>query len=184
MARLTDVAAKIETRTTAKLARSSVVLELPLYDGQYAGRFGLLPDETQREFERLAERAQADELEPAEAINAAADMIADSCRRILARSEPGGPYEPLEHDDGRPVKFDEDFAKLLGLRLPDEQPIGSMADVVRACWTVEDDAGDEGTLEVNTTALQGFAIRLLRFMQDTRAPVEGEVVGEAVGGRK
>lgn len=181
MAKLTDVAARIEQRTQAKLARSSVILELPLYEGQYAGRFGLLPEETQREFERLAERAQRDELPYEEAMDAAADMIGDACRQVLARSEPGGPYEPLEHDDGRPVRLDEDFARALTLERGDGKPIDSSGGVVIACWTVEGPGGD---LEVNTAAVQGFAIRLLTFMQDTRRPVEGEIVGEAVGGRK
>lgn len=174
MARLTDVAAKIEQRTTAKLARGSVVLELPLYEGQYAGRFGVLPDDVQAEFERVA---QDPDVPREKALEVAGDLIASSCRVILGRSVAGGEYERLEHDDGRPVRFDEDFARALGLERGDGKPIEDMAGVVIACWTTAE--GD-----VNTAALNTFAIRLVTWMTDTRAPLEGEVVEGPPGGRK
>lgn len=170
MAKLTEVAAAIEKRTTQKLARGSVVLELPLYDGQYAGRFGVLADEVQAEFERAA---QDPDVSRERSLEVAGELIADSCRAILARSQAGGAFEPLEHDDGRAVRFDQDFAATLELERGDGKPVESMADVAVAVWTVET---DDGKLEVNTAALNAFAIRLVEWMANTRAPVEGEVV--------
>lgn len=172
MASLKEAARMIEQRKAQKLARGRVVLELPIYEGEVAGRFGVLDDDALGEFEALVERGNVSRQE---ALDAGAQFIADACRGMLARTEPGGPYEPMTHDDGRPVLFDEEFAETFGLEHRGAAPTSS-TDVVFAVFTTED--GD-----VNTAALNVFAIKLLGWMQNTAGPVEGEVVGGLLGGR-
>ena len=108
-------------------------------------------------------------------------FVADACRGVvLAKSSER--RERLTHDDGRPVKFDQGFAEALGLVMADGDPPASSAEVVLAVWSVED--ADDGTVSVNTTALQGFGMRLLEFMQDTTRPVLGELAGKSLAAPK
>lgn len=178
MASLKDAAAAIERRGAAKLVRASVLLPLPIFEGQYAGRFGILPPERLQVFDEVMQDSAGRDEGSAQALRTAADFIADSCRQLHARLEPGGPFEPLTHDsDGRPVRFDAEFAETVGLDPPDgAAKFEGMEEVVLACWTT-----DEG--EVSSVALHGFGIRLLGFMQDTTRDVEDELVGESRGGR-
>lgn len=178
MANLTDVAQRVAQRSKHKLARGTVDLPLPIYEGQYAGRFGVLDADGIIAFEREMEQANADDSDLTERI---AQFVADSCRVVLARSEAGGEYEKVTHDDGRPVRFDEDFASALDLTLPDDEKIGSMADVVRAVWCVED---SDGGVQVNSPALNTFGTQLLGWMQDTSQEIAGELVGGLNGTRQ
>lgn len=177
MANLRDVARAVEQRGARKLARGSVVLPLPIFEGQYAGRFGVLDGERLQEFEQFTTR---ESVPPDEANEVAADFIADALRQVLGCSEAGGTFDPLEHDDGRPVRFDQDFAEALELEPPAGVTLDSMAAVVLAVFSVE----AEARVELNTAALQGFAIRLLEWMQDTSRHVQDELAGESVGGPK
>jgi hypothetical protein len=173
VANLKQTARDIEARAKRKLARGTVDLALPIFDGAYGARFGVLGSERLAELEAIG----ADESMTAEAANdAAAEFVFDACRQILARGDGKG-YEPLTHDDGRPVRFDEEFAEALELEPPAGKPsIGSGADVVLSCWTTD-------TGELNGPALNNYAIRLLTWMQDTTSRVEGELVGESQGTR-
>lgn len=172
MANLREVAAAVEKRGKPKLARSTVVLPLPLYGGAYAVRYGLLDADRLADFEADTETAET----PDESTELAALLVADACRHVMCDGE------RLTHDDGRPVRFDEEFAEALGLAPPPgKDKIASMADVVLACWTTQDP--DDDARAVNVTALNQFAIRLLNWMQDTSARVEGELVGESQGTR-
>jgi hypothetical protein len=171
MARLTEVASRIERDVSHKLARGTLVLPLPVYEGSYAAQFGVADAARMDEFaETMGRDVPADET-----VAEAAQFIADTCRRILARDGKG--WEALEHEDARPVRFDEDFAKTLGLRLPGDVEPASSSDVVLACWVT-----DEG--DIANAAIASLSIRLLNWMKDTRAPVEGEIVQGLPGGRK
>lgn len=182
MANLKQTAAKIEQRTSAKLARGTVTLELPVYDGQYAARFGVLDEASIEALTTLqVKMMNATEANVHEALEAAAQVIADASRRIVARSEKGGEYEPLEHDDGRPVLFDQEFAEALDLEAAPGYELDSMAGVVLACWVVED---AENERALSALDLVAFAEKLGNWMQNTRAPVEGEVVEGPLGGPK
>lgn len=173
MANLREVAKEVERRASAKFVRGSVVLPLPVYEGQYAARFGVLGAERLAEFERLGESFTVEQN-----TEACADVIAESCRRILGRSAAGGRYEELTHDDGRPVLFDVDFAEALGLPPPPgKDKLEGLSDVVMACWM-----SDDG--EVITTALNSFAVRLVGWMTDTARAVEGEIAGESLATRQ
>jgi hypothetical protein len=173
MANLRDVARSVEQRAAHKLARGAVTLPLPLYDGHYLGRFGVLDPERISEFERLRDPS-------ADALEAAADFIADSCRYLMARPEGSSVPVKLTHDDGRPVRFDADFAEAVGLEAAPGRELASMTDVVFAAWTVEDDDGERA---VSTIALDLFGSKLLEWMRDTTRLVEGELVGESNGAR-
>lgn len=173
MGNLRDVARSVEQRAKSKLARGAVTLRLPIYDGQYLGRFGVLSQERIAEFERLRDP-------DADSVEAAAEFIADALRYVMARPDDGSVPVKLTHDDGRPVRFDKDFAEALGLEPPPGGELSSMADVVLACWTTED---DEGERVVSAIALDLFGARLLDWMQDTTRLVEGELVGESNGAR-
>lgn len=172
MGNLRDVAKAVEQRSKQKLARGSVKITLPLYGGAYAARFGVLdPDK----LESFYEKVQGEEkITPGEAVEIYAQFIADACRQLLAKD--GGKWEPLTHDDGRHVRFDEEFAETLALALPDGEAIDSMSGVVRAVWTVDD--GD-GRTEINVAALNMFSLNLAGWMGDTTKRVEGEIVGES-----
>lgn len=174
MATLKDAAAAIEKRGAQRLVRSSVVLPLPIFEGQYAARFGVLPPARLDAFEASG---RGEDLTDEESHRVAADLLADSCRYLLARLEPGGEFVKLTHDsDGRPVRFDAEFAETIGLEpLGDATTFEDMADVVLACWTTDDG-------EVSGIALQQFTIRLLGWFRDTARTVEGELAGEALGG--
>lgn len=170
MGNLREVAARVEKRAGRKLARGTVDLPLPLYDGNYGGRFGVLDGERLAEFEQIREG----DITPEQALDIGAELISDACRQILARDE-RGKWEPLTHDDARPVRFDEEFAEALALEpSPESDAIESGADVVLAVWTVE---GDDGERLVSTPALNLFAIRLLEWMTDTSKRIEGELAG-------
>lgn len=172
MANLRDVAQQVEQRSKRKHARGSVDLPLPLYEGTYAARFGVLDGERLTEFEQAATR----ELSEEEALELNAEFVADACRTIGVVE--GGKFDPLRHDDGRAVRFDQDFAELLSLERADGEAIDSMAGVVLAVWTVEEDDGEGGVkLATNVAALSLFAQRLLVWMQDTNREVEGELAG-------
>src|SRR3954469_5173354 len=173
MANLVDVARSVEQRSKRKLAPGAVTLPLPLYDGQYLGRFGVLSPDRIAEFERLRDPAE-------DALEGAAEFIADALRYVMARPEDGDKPVRLVHDDGAPVRFDQRFAEALGLEAAPERKLESMVDVVFAVWTVE---GDDGDRAVNGIALDLFGSRLLDWMQDTSALVVGELVGEFNGTR-
>lgn len=177
MANLTDVARQVESRSKRKLARGTVDLPLPIYEGQYGARFGVLDSEGLAAFEREMETAREED-DPTERI---AQFVADSCRCVIARTQLGGPYEKVTHEDGRPVRFDEDFAEALGLRLPNDEALSSAADVVRAAWCVED---DDGAVQVNSAALNTYGTHLLGWMQDTSQELAGELVGGLNGTRQ
>lgn len=169
MANLREVAKAVEKRAGKKLARGTIDLPLPIFGGEYGARFGVLNAERLAEFEDMTSN---ETVTAEEALEVAADFVADSCRVILARPEDGKDFAPLEHDDGRPVRFDQDFAEALGLEPPDGQALDSMTDVVYAVWTTD-------TGEVNPAALNRFAIRLLNWSQNTSRKVEGELAGES-----
>ncbi len=176
MANLREVAAAIEARGKPKYARGIVTLPLPLYGGAYAARFGVLDADRLSEFEQVANSGA--EMEPDAEMAFTAGFVSDACRTICAASD--GEPEPLAHDDGRPVLFDEEFCAALGLEPPPGvTEFKSGADVVLACWTVESD----GERAVNVAALSGFANRLFDWMQDTSRRVQGELVGESQGTR-
>jgi hypothetical protein len=178
MANLKAAAAKIEQRTKAKLARGAVSLPLPIFEGQYGARYGVVSEEAMDRFEKIAEKA---EVTRHEAVEVAAEFIADACRTILARTGPDDPWEALQHDDGRPVRFDEDFVEALGLEpaegeyAPEGGVIASDVDAVLAVFVTD-------TGELNTAALNQHAGRLLTWMQNTEAPVIGELVEGPQGG--
>lgn len=182
MASLREVAAAVEARGKPKLARATVLLPLPLYDGAYAARFGVLDAERLKEFEEVANSGA--EMEPDAEVAFVAGFVSDACRQVYAQNGDGP--EKLTHDPigtatPRPVRFDEEFAEALGLKPPGEQgEFSSGADVVLACWTVEDEDGERA---VNVAALSGFANRLFDWMQDTSKRVQGELVGESQGTR-
>lgn len=174
MANLRDVARTVEQRSKHKLARGSLVLPLPLYDGQYLARFGVLSPDRIAEFERLRDP-------DASVLEAAAEFIADACRYLMARPADSSVPVKLTHDDGDPVRFDQRFAEALELEPAPGRQIESMADVVYAVFTVEDP--DDGERAVSGIALDRFGTKLLDWMQDTARLVEGELVGESNGAR-
>lgn len=184
MARLTDVAAKIEREAEAKLARGSVVLELPVYGGRYAARYGLLGVEALDAFQETLDKLAARDTDLEAGYEAGAQFIADACRAILARSgeDDKAKWEDLAHDDGRPVLFDEDFAAALKLTGRDGVKIDSAVACVQACWVTQNDDGEPG--EFSAAAFTNYAGDLYAWMQDTRLPVVGEIVGGLPGGRK
>lgn len=173
MANLREVAASVEKRSKRKLARGTVTLRLPVRDGEYLARFGVLDSERIAEFERLRDP-------DADGSEAAAEFISDACRCIMARPDDELTAVKLTHDDGRPVRFDQGFAEALDLEPAPGHELASMADVVLACWTVEDDDGER---TVSAIALDRFGANLLDWMQDTSRLVEGELVGESNGSR-
>jgi hypothetical protein len=173
MANLREVAREVERRSVHKFARGTVVLPLPVYEGQYAARFGVLGAERLAEFERVGETYTIEQN-----MEACADVIAEACRQILGRGKAGGKYEELTHDDGRPVLFDVDFAEALDLPAPPgKDKHEGLSDVVMACWT-----SDDG--EIITTALNAFAVKLIGWMTDTARAVEGEIAGESLATRQ
>ena len=173
MASLREVAREVERRSARKFARGSVVLPLPLYESQYAARFGVLGAERLAEFERIGESFTVEQN-----TEACADFIAEACRQILGRGTAGGKYEELTHDDGRPVLFDVDFAEALELPAPPgKDKHEGLSDVVLSCWM-----SDDG--EVITTALNAFAVKLVGWMTDTARAVEGEIAGESLATRR
>jgi hypothetical protein len=173
MGNLRDVAQSVQKRSAHKLARGTVTLPLPIFDGHYLARFGVLDADRIAEFERLSDPG-------ADAYEAAADFIADACRYIMARPEGGAVPVKLTHDDGAPVRFDERFAEALELEPAPGRELASMTDVVFAVFTVEDDDGER---TVSAIALDLFGSRLLDWMRDTSRLVEGELVGESNGAR-
>lgn len=177
MATLREVAAAVESRHARKLARGTVDRRLPIFEGTIGARFGVLDPERLAEFERIG----GEDYTPEQALDAAALFVADACRVVLAQSDPGGPWEPMTHDDGRPVLFDEDFAETFGLTLPGGRSVESSADVVLACWTVEE---ADGRLTVNAQALNVYSLDLLRWAQDTSQAVAGELAGESPAARQ
>lgn len=179
MANLRDVAQQVEQRSKRKHARGSVVLPLPLYEGSYAARFGVLGEERLAEFEQAVTQDLTDE----DAVDIITDFVAEACRVIGVVD--GRKFDALRHDDGRPVRFDQDFAELLKLERADGEPIDSMAAVVRAVWTVEEGDDEGGTkLVMNVSALSVFGHRLRQWMEDTNREVEGELVGGSSASRQ
>lgn len=165
--RLSEVVEVVKAQAERVLPRSTVDLVLPVYDGAFAARFGVLdPDALETAHDRLTSSENV-----ADNAQACCDFLADACR-VICRRQPEGEATPLEHDDSTPVRFDSRFAESLGLSLAEE----NAAAVVRACWTTED-----GTL--SAMALDAFATRLLGWMQDTSRPVVGELLGESQGSR-
>lgn len=174
MGNLRDVARRVEARSGGKLARATVVRMLPLYGGAFAARFGMLPMDAIRAIEQQAEAGMDDDA----SLDLTAGFVADACRQLYARE--GGGLEALTHDDGSPVRFDEQFAEVLGLEpIPGRDAFEGSHDVVLACWVVEDPEGGERML--NVPAVNAYSIELLEWMQDTTRRVEGEVVGESNG---
>ena len=168
MGNLREVHAAVEKRGAQKLSRASVLLPLPIFEGEYAARFGVLNGDRIQEMIS----ASSGDVSSDDHLLIAAEFIADACRQVYARPEAGSKYEPLTHEDGDRVRFDIGFAEVLELGELREQ---SGAAVVVAMWT-----NDEGT--VSDVMLHRFGARLLDFMQDTTAEIAGELAGESVGG--
>jgi hypothetical protein len=168
----------VKARTKRARARGTVDLPLPIYEGQFAGRFGVLdPDRLDAFVRETMEVADLDREDPARKaanLEACCSLIADACRTILARTEQGGRFEPLTVTDSagtRPVRFDQDFAEALGLELD----ANTREAVVRAVWTL-----DDGSLA--DVMLNRFAGSVLDFSRDTTREVEDELAGESLPG--
>jgi hypothetical protein len=185
MANLKAAAQKIDAEVGEKLARSRVTLPLPIYAGRYAGRFAPLEQDTLGEVGELANlAADGGSLSPEDerkAMETLALAVFDSCRVILARTSKDGGWERLEHDDGRPVRFDADLAEVLELEVPEGYELDS-AGVVIACWSTKDE--DTGKVSLNESALGTFATGLISWTNDTTKPVEDEIVEGPHGGPK
>lgn len=155
----------VRKRVDQMPARGTVNLPLPVGEGRWGAKFGLLkPAELEAAQVKIAQAVKADD--KAQAI---AEFVADSCRCILVQTDDG--WQEVT-DGGRPVRFGEAFAEALGMT--DFDPEAGMAGVVLACWTVDDET-------LNLMALDAFADRLLRWTFDTNRPVVGELVGESLG---
>lgn len=151
-------------------ARGTVTLPLPVGDGRWGARFGVLDPEKR---DAMHARARA-AVTPDEEARAMAGFVADSCRSIVVRVEEDGEtsWEDVTAQ-GQPVVFGKPFAKALGYAGDD---LDSMEDVVLLCWTT-----DDGTL--NMEALGNFSDLLMAWAQDTNRRVAGEVLGESRAGR-
>ena len=64
-----------------------------------------------REMERFAAKIQKD---GDAGIRAGYDLLIEACLSILVRVDDDGGFEPLEDDDGDPVRFDVRLAEFLG----------------------------------------------------------------------
>lgn len=158
---LAAVAQQIKAEVEQLRPRDHVFRPIPFGGGMLVGKFGMLPPER-------IEEVLGGEDEDRDTVTAL--MIADSCQQICHLNGTGKP-EPMTHDDGRPVRFDKEFAKAFDLPEP-----GSAADVVKACWSLED-----GSLAY--LALRKFGDGLFTWMEDTTRPLLDELVGESRGAR-
>jgi hypothetical protein len=158
---------QVREHSANRRPRSTVDLPLPIHDGLWVGRFRVLDLERIEEFDAAVDSSSETE--------ATQTFVADALLQILMRPARGAEPEPVT-DGGQPVRFDEAFAAALGLELDEESDIA----VVRAVWSVED---EDGTARFNAMALDRFAGRLFSWMENTSAPIAGELLGESVGGR-
>lgn len=71
-------------------------------------RYRALPD---REMEKFSEKVNKTKA----GIRAGCDLLAAACVCVLVRPQEDGALEPLEDDDGTPLRFDEAFAEFMGI---------------------------------------------------------------------
>lgn len=171
MADLRQTVEQVSKRVAHARARSTVDLPLPIYEGNYVGRFRVLDQDRIRELQNVEDDDTA---------AGAAEFIADACKVICVR-QPNGKVEPLT-DAGHPVRFDETFAEAVNLEPPNGKAShDSAADVVLACWSLEPE--EDGSPPVlNENALQSFGVRLIDWMEDTNRRVVGELAGKSPNG--
>lgn len=98
---------RIRAQRDELIQQDSLDLMVPGY-ADLAVRYRALPD---REMEKFAEKVNKTKA----GIRAGCDLLAAACVCILVRADEGGELEPLEDDDGTPLRFDEGFAEFMGI---------------------------------------------------------------------
>jgi hypothetical protein len=150
---------RAQARSDKARLRATVTRWLPIHGGRaFAAHFGVLDAEQMTELETQSEAASV-----GDRVDVAAQGIADACRGIRAYPDATNGVD-LANELG-PVRFDERFARLLGLELDEDSSVA----VVKACWTM-----DDGT--VNELMLDRFAQDLVLWMVNTSARLDDEVL--------
>lgn len=143
---------RVRARRDERLADEHLDLPVPTWDGDLVARYRVVQGEV---WERITKRLQSGKSDP----NTDADFLVAACSSVLLRDEDGR-LQPIEHE-GREVGFDKGLASVLGL------------EVERAREVVAFLVGD------NPVALGLLSAKVVGWMQDTSAEVEGQIVGEA-----
>lgn len=98
---------RIRKQRDELIEKDSLDLLVPGYT-DLGVRYRALPD---REMEKFAEKINKTKA----GIRAGCDLMSTACVTILVRADEGGDLEPLEDDQGVPLRFDEAFAEFMGI---------------------------------------------------------------------
>jgi len=136
---MTDLLARIREHEKSLAANTTKVFDLPRREGFVGARFQCLDPDG---LERTVDALQADDHEHA-TVDYHAALLVEACKEIVFYDE-NGKVVPQKDDLG-PIRFDQRFAKLIGLEVdPNAEP----EEVVKAVFT------EEGRL--NAQLLSGY----------------------------
>lgn len=143
---------RVRARREERVADEHLDLPVPTWGGELVARFRVVDSVI---FERIAKRLQSGKTDT----GADADFLCAACAGVFVRDDDG----PLEAVlcDGKPVAFDKGLADVLGVEVERAREV--------VYYLVKD----------NQLALSLFAVKVINWMQDTSAEVEGQIVGEA-----
>jgi hypothetical protein len=111
--------ARVQAQRQGIVAKEFLTLRVPGYEDLRV-RYRLVPERQSEEVGRKIESAQRSGASGKKAMEIAADFLVLSCDAILVRVEDGGEFEEIVDDHDRKVRFDAEFADLMGIPQIDE----------------------------------------------------------------
>jgi len=103
--------ARLRAKREELRQKKEIDLIVPGYGGVLAVRYRAVKQE---DFERLGQRIAQMGADNVTALDAAIDLLTESCVTMLYRDEPDQIFEPLEDDAGKPITYSPALAELLG----------------------------------------------------------------------
>jgi hypothetical protein len=111
--------ARVQAQRQGIVSKDFLTLRVPGYEDLLV-RYRLLPEKQSEDIGRKVEALQRSNASNKKVMEVSADLLVEACHAILVRVEDGGDFEELVGDGERPVRFDAQFAELMGLSDVDE----------------------------------------------------------------
>ncbi len=145
---------RIRAQRDELIQNDSLDLIVPGY-ADLGVRYRALPDREIEAFSKKVNKSKA-------GIRAGCDLLAASCVCILVREQEGGKLEPLVDDEEVPVRFDEEFARFMGIEAT------RVRDIILQTFSV----GGQ------TLAHMEHAVALQQWMGGKLEAIDPELLGE------
>jgi len=106
--------ARVQAQRRGIVAVDFLTLRVPGYEDLLV-RYRLLPEKQSEDIGRKVESLQRSNASNKKVMEVSADLLVEACYAILVRVTDGGEFEELVDNGGRRVRFDAQFAEMMGL---------------------------------------------------------------------